>query len=82
MTFFFFWHGFAGEVRGAGCCWDWCVEESKAGGERIEKERRGKDSLGMARFCRRGIEWSGESRTAWMAGMVGLRGCAMEDAVR
>lgn len=63
-----------------------CVEEREAGGEAIEKARRGTDSLGMARFCRRGalghgpkrntkarfsrrgIEWSGESRTAWMAG--------------
>jgi hypothetical protein len=40
----------------------------KAGGEAIGKARRGTDSLGMARFSRRGIEWSGESRTAWMAG--------------
>ena len=57
-----------GEFRGVGYRVMRCVEEREAGEERIEKERRGTDSLGMARFCRRGIEWSGESRTAWMAG--------------
>ena len=64
----------AGEVRGAGCCWDWCVKESKAGTVWFVLDRCERGAFGSGRDCggrhgEEGGDWSGLERPV-LAGEV------------